>query len=169
MADGLKSLTWDGATCTKILLGTTTVPVQKITLPESTITVEKIRSTGQMRARKRTPGVAEHADLTLVILATYYESIILPRMPLHAGTELEFVVTTTIIHPSVEGSLAVMADQCRIVKVKRPDFEADEKGLLYELGVSTMAVFDKGRDNKWKSIDRDDTKPSAIARAAMTF
>lgn len=168
-AQGLENVTWDGATSVLIRFGIVKVPVLKITPPKVDIKVDKIGPVGEMLATKRTPGVAEIGDLALELLTSDYEEFVLPRMPKHAGTEIQFVITCTISHPSVKGSLGRLCDGCRIIGLEGPDLERTEKGLITKLPISVMNLWEKGRDGVWKTLVRKSKMTSADAKALMKF
>jgi hypothetical protein len=128
-----------------------------------------VRRAGGMLADKRTPGVVDIADTSIELLATDYEALVLPRLPRHGGTLVEFVITANVYHPSVLGSFAILCDRARIAKVEGPDFDATEKGLVMKLGVSVMNTWHKGRDGEWKCMALVPTLPSSQAVPLLKF
>jgi hypothetical protein len=48
-------------------------------------------------------------------------------------------------------------------------FEPDEKAIIKKLGVSVMALWEKGDDGVWKCLNPSPTLPSSQAKAAMIF
>jgi hypothetical protein len=169
MTVGLQSVAWSGATGFRLLFDTTTVPATSVTLPDYEVKVEKVRRLGEMLPTKRTVGAAEISVLKVIVEAADYTAIILPRMPQHGGTLIEFVCTCTINHPSVTGSLGLLLDGCRIVKHPGITIEPDEKAIKKELEIDVMAMWEKGLDGKWKALSSVPTMPSSQAKAAMTF
>ena len=168
MPVGLNDCTWDSASCAFIRIGSTKVPLTKFAPAKDEIKTERVRRSGEMRARKRTPGVSEVGDIALEMLTSDYTAFILPRMPIHGGTLLEFIITASVFHPSVPGSFAMLSDGCRIVGREGPEFDMSEKALVHKLSISVVDVWEKGSDNKWKTLS---TKPlpSSQALAAMQF
>lgn len=172
MADqGLNGIAWDSASSVTIHAGTTKIPLYKLGIPKMEIKVAKVRSIGAMLAEKRTIGAAEVADIAAEIEATYYEALLLPRLPKHGGTLTEFPITTTIQHPSVKGALVFGLDRCRIISDEGPEFDAEsgEKPLIIKLGISVMAKFVKGRDGILKCLDVKPTLPSSDLKSALSF
>lgn len=169
MATGLQSVAWDSATSLKLLFDTTTIPATRASIPDYEIKTEKVARLGEALPTKRTIGRGEIGDLEIEIEALDYTQIILPRMPRHSGTLIEFVVTATISHPSVTGSYGLLLDGCRIVKHPSMAFEPDEKAIRKKIGVSVMHLWEKGSDGIWKTLSPVPTLPSSQAKAAMTF
>ena len=169
MANGLSSVAYDSGSSATLLMGTTIVPVRKLSPPKVDTKTDKVRSSGQGIAKKRTPGVAEVSDGTAEIELGYYKDLILPRMPIHGGTLIEFVATLNIKHPSITGSYGQLYDHCRIVGREGPEISDDEKCLIMKVTFSCMNVFEKGDDGKYKCLNFDEAKPSSQAKAAMTF
>jgi hypothetical protein len=150
-ANGLADCTWDSASCAFFRFGSLKVPLLKFGVPKEDIKTEKVRRIGEMRASKRTPGTSEIGDAAIEILLTDYEAFILPRLPKHGGTMVEFVITATVTHPSVKGGYGVLCDACRFVNFEGPEFDGSEKGLVKKLGVSVVDVWEKGQDGIWKT------------------
>jgi hypothetical protein len=166
---GLENATWDGATCVRLRWGTAAVPCLKIESPKLEVKVEKIRRIGEMIATKRTPGVAELASFKVSLLTTDYKTYILPRYGKHAATEIEFVLTTTIVHPSVRGQLSRLVDHCRVLSIEGPTIESTEKGLVTDLMIDGLDIWERGDDNIWKTLVRKATLTSADATALLSF
>jgi hypothetical protein len=166
---GLENGAWDGGTCTRLRWGSIAVPCTKITLPKLEIKTEKVRRIGEMLATKRTPGAAELGPLKVSMLAADYKEFVLLRYGKHAGTETEFVLTTTIIHPSVRGSLSRLADHCRIVTIEELSIEASEKALMIDLTIDPMDLWERGDDDVWKTLVRKSTLTSADAQVLLSF
>jgi len=169
MATGLQSVAWDSASSFKMLFDTTTIPATNVATPDMEIKVEKVARLGEVLPTKRTIGRAELSDLEVEIELSDYTQIILPRQPRHSGTLLEFVCTCTIRHPSVLGSYGLLLDGCRIVKHPSMSFEPDEKAIRKKIGISVMAMWEKGLDGIWKALSPMPTLPSSQAIAAMSF
>jgi hypothetical protein len=169
MANGLNDLTWDSSTSASIVLGTLRVPFQKLSPGKITVKRDKPKRVGESLASKRTPGSAEVGDFNGELLATDFESLILPRMPSHGGTLVEFPILITLKHPSVSGSLGILLDDSCIIEIDGPELDASEKALVYKLQFSAMQRFDKGRDGKWKALAYNARRPSSQARALMAF
>lgn len=165
---GLNDCTWDSASSAFFRWGSTKIPLTKFTPAKDEIKTERVRRVGEMRARKRTPGVSELGDIAVELLATDYVQFIIPRMPIHGGTLVEFIITASVYHPSVAGSYGILCDGCRIVGQEGPEFEASEKGLIKKLSISVIDVWEKGSDNKWKTLALKPL-PSSQAVAAMQF
>ena len=165
---GLDDCTWDSASCAYFRFGATKVPLTKFEPAKDEIKTERVRRIGEMRARKRTPGTSELADIEVELLATDYTTFILPRMPKHAGTLVEFIITASVFHPSVAGSYGILCDGVRIVGQAGPTFDGSEKGLIKKLTLSVIDVWERGTDGVWKTLS---TKPlpSSQAVAAMQF
>lgn len=168
-AKGLEDCTWDSASCAFLRWGATKVPVQKFTPSKVEIKREKVRRVGEQVAGKRTPGAGEVTDATAEILATDYEEFVLPRLGLHAGSDIEFVITQTATHPTVRGSLGTLLDHVSIVSIEGPELDGSEKPQIIKLGLSVMDRWDKGRDGKWKALYRKSTMTSSDAQAQLQF
>lgn len=166
---GIQSVAWDSASSFKMLFGTTTIPGTRCAIPDFEIKTEKVPRLGETLPTKRTVGRAELGDLEVEIELSDYQQIILPRMPMHSGTLVEFVCTCTVKHPSVTGSYGLLLDVCRIVKHPSMAFEPDEKAIRKKIGISVMALWEKGADGIWKCMNPVPTLPSSQAKAAMTF
>ncbi|MGE5200998.1 MAG: hypothetical protein ACM3O6_02925 [Acidobacteriota bacterium] len=165
----LADLAWDSASSVTIFFGTTQIVCTEAQLPDVEIKSEKLHEIGLMLPERRTVGRAEISDFTLKMELSRYSTVILPRMPEHGGTLIEFVVNATIKHPSITGSFGVFLDHCRIIKASGIKLSADEKALVRELTISTMGVFEKGADGKPKSLYVNSKKPSSQLQAAMSF
>lgn len=150
--NGLQDCTWDSASSAFIRFGSTKIALVKFTPSKVDVKVEKVRRIGSMIADKRTPGTVEIGDASIEILATDYEAFVLPRLPVHGGTLVPFVVTASVTHPSVLGSYGVLLDNNRIIGKEGPEFDASEKALIVKLTLSTMDVWEKGRDGTWKTL-----------------
>jgi hypothetical protein len=168
-ANGLKDCTWDSAACAHIRFGSLKVALTKFSPSKVDVKVEKVRRIGAAIADKRTPGIVEIGDATIELLTTDYELQILPRMPIHDGTMVEFVITTSLYHPSVIGSFGSVLDQVRIIGEEGPELDGSEKGLITKLSISVMNVFRKARDGQLKSLARMPGLPSSQAIAALAF
>ncbi len=164
----LSDLAWD-STCVTLLFGTTQIVLVEAQLPDVEIKTEKLDELGLQLPERRTVGRASITDMTGKVEMSRYEAVILPRMPEHGGTLIEFVSTVNIKHPSITGSFGIFLDHCRIVKLGGVKFAADEKALVRELGISVMGVFEKGRDGKPKCLNVNSRKPSSQLVAAMQF
>lgn len=169
MANGLQDVAWDSASSARILFGTIIVPVLKFDVPKEEIKTEKVPRVGEVRPTKRTAGRMEIGDIAVEIELSDYEALILPRMPKHGATLIEFVITCNVKHASVAGSYGMLLDGCRIVSREGPSFAPDEKALVKKLGISVMATWERGRDGVWKCLDLNPKLPSSQAQAAMTF
>lgn len=167
--NGLENGAWDGATCVKLRWGTEAVPCLKVESPKLEIKVEKIRRIGEMLATKRTPGVAELAAMKVSLLTTDYARSVLKHFGKHAGTEIEFVLTATIVHPAVFGQLSRLVDHCRILSVEGPTIESTEKGLVTDLMIDGLDLWERGNDNVWKTLVRKSNLTSADAKALLAF
>ena len=166
--NGLADCTWDSASCAFFRWGSTKITLLKFGVPKDDIKVEKIRPIGAMRATRRTPGTSEVGDASIEMLASDYASLVLPRMPVHAGTDVEFVVTATVTHPSVLGGYGVLCDGCRIIGSEGPDFDGTEKGLVKKLTLSVMNVWERGESGVWKTYARL-ALPSSQAVPLLNF
>lgn len=167
--NGLSTVAYDSGSSATFLMGTTVVPVRKLTPPKVEVKTEKVRSSGQGIAKKRTIGVTEVSDGNAEIELGYYNDLIMPRLPQHGGTLIEFVGTLTIRHPSITGSYGQLYDHCRIISIEGPEITDDEKALVMKLGFSCMNIFQKGSDGKYKCLNFDEALPSSQAKAAMSF
>lgn len=167
--NGLENGAWDGATCVRLRWGTTAVPCIKLESPKLEVKVEKVRRIGEMIATKRTPGVAELAAMKVSLLTSDYKTSVLPHFGKHAATEIEFTLTATIIHPSVRGQLERLVDHCRILSVEGPAIESTEKGLITDLMIDGLDLWERGDDNVWKTLVRKSTLTSADAKALLAF
>ena len=165
--NGLKDLTWDGSSAF-IRFGALKVACLKFDRPKVETKTEKIRRIGEQLPTARTPGATEIADATAEILTTDFATHILPRMPRHGGSLVEFQVTLNRRHRAVIGSYSILLDQCRIISDEE-SIEASEKGAVYKLGISVMNVWEKGADGVWKCKALLPTLPSSAAKALMTF
>lgn len=162
-----QSVTWDGGSA-RAVFGTTRIPFTKFEVPKTEIKTSKVRRLGEMLAKVRTPGAAEIADVAAEMLTSDYVKLVLPRMPKHGGTLIEFTVTLNRRHPAVQGSYGIMMDQCRIVAIEE-GVESGENAALKKLGLSVMNVWERGEDGVWKCLTFEDALPSAQARALMDF
>lgn len=169
MANGLSDLTWDSASCARIVLGSSRVTFTKFSPSKVETKVEKVAQVGAPRARRRTPGRTEIADMTGEILLTDYEAQILARQNRHGGDLLIFPIIGSVRHPSIAGSYNTLLDDCRIVSREGPELDGSEKALTKKLGFSVMNVWEKGRDGIWKCSSLEPTLPSSQARALMNF
>lgn len=151
-ANGLNDVTWDSAQSAFFRFGSTKIALTKFEPPKDDIKVEKVPRIGEMRASKRTPGRSEVGDISIELLATDYEAFLLPRMPKHGGTLVEFVITASVYHPSVLGSYGILCDNCRIIGSEGPSFDGSEKALIKKLTISVLDVWEKGRDGIWKTL-----------------
>ncbi len=167
--NGLENGAWDGATCVRLRWGTSAVPCIKIESPKLEVKVEKVRRIGEMIATKRTPGVADLAAFKVSLLTSDYKTYVLPRFGKHAGTELEFVLTATIVHPSVRGQLSRLVDHCRVLVLEGPTIESTEKALVTDLMIDGLDVWERGDDNIWKTIVRKNTLTSFDAQVLLSF
>jgi hypothetical protein len=167
----LKDIVWDSGTSASIHFGVLEVGLTKLSPGKITVKREKVRRVGEMLARKRTPGAAEIGDFNGEILATDFEASILPRLPEHGGTLIEFNILLRLAHPSVTGSLAVWYPETSIIELDGPEVDGSsaEKPLIYKLQFSSMGRFDKGRDNVWKCLHYDPRRSAADAIAAIPF
>jgi hypothetical protein len=167
---GLDDCTWDSASSAFFRFGSTKIPLTKFTPPKDEIKTERVRRAGEMRARKRTPGVSEVSDISVELLASDYKTFILPRMGRHGGTLIEFIITASVFHPSVQGSYGILCDGGRIVTSEGPEFAMDEKGLIKKLGISVIDVWERGDDGVWKTLAlKTPQMASSLAQAAMQF
>lgn len=166
--NGLQDCTWDSASSAFFRFGSTKIQLTKFTPAKTDVKVEKVRRIGSMIADKRTPGTAEISDPAIELLATDYEALVLPRMPVHGGTLVEFVITASVYHPSVQGSYGVLLDGCRIIGEEGPEFDASEKALIVKLTISTMNTWRKARDGTWKSLSLQ-ALPSSQAIPLLQF
>ena len=165
----LADLTWDSASCVRIVLGSSRVPFIKLSLPKVETKTEKVARIGESRATKRTVGRTEIADFEGEILLSDYAAIVLPWFGRHGGNAIQFPVIGNVYHPSVNNSYNVLIDDCRIVSREGPEFDGSEKGLVKKLGFSGMQVWEKGADNVWKCSSYEAALPSSAARALMAF
>ena len=167
----LDDLTWDSCSSAHVVFGASRVPFQKLEPGKITIKTEKSRRVGEPIATRRTPGAAEVADPTAEMLATDFEAHILPRMPKHGGTLIEFPVLIVLKHPSIAGTLSILLDRCRFLEWDGPSLDGNspEKGLIYKLTMSAMGRMDRGRDGQWKALYYDIRRASKDARALMAF
>lgn len=168
---GLQDLTFDAGTSASILFGVLRMPLTKMAPGKVTMKKDKVRRVGESLARKRTPGSAEISDYNGEMLATDFETTLLPRLPQHGGTLVEFPILITLAHPSIAGSLAVWMSETCILEFDGPELDGSsaEKGLIYKLQFSSMGRFDKGRDNVWKCLYYDPRRPAADAVPAIPF
>lgn len=151
-ANGLRDCTWDSASCAHFRFGSTAITLTKFEPPKDDIKIEKVARIGEMRATKRTPGRSEVSDISIEMLATDYVTLLLPRLPKHGGTSVEFVITASVYHPTVTGSYGILCDNCRIIGAEGPSFDGSEKGLIKKLTISVIDVWEKGADNVWKTL-----------------
>ena len=165
----LQDLTWDSASCVRIVLGSTRVTFTKFSPPKVDTKTEKVARVGEARATKRTPGRVEIADMTAEVLLTDYTSQILPAMNRHGGTLVQFSIIASVKHPSISGSYNTLLDDCRIVSREGPEFDGSEKALIKKLGISVMQVWEKGSDGIWKCSSYEQALPSSQAKALMAF
>jgi hypothetical protein len=143
----------------------------KLSPGKVTVKRNKVRRVGRPLADKRTVGSAEIGDFNGEILATDFEAQILPRLPAHGGSIVEFGILIKLAHPSIKGSLAVYMSEVSIVEFDGPEIDASsaEKELIYKLQYSAMGRFDKGRDGVWKCLYFDPRRPARDAIPAIPF
>ncbi len=151
---GLQDATWDSASCAKIRFGAIVVPFMKFTPPKAEVKTEKPARVGEMLAQKRTPGRGEIGDGSGEILLSDYVKFILPRFPRHGGTFVNFVITITVSHPSVNDSYAALYDGCRMTVLEGPELDGSEKALIKKCSISVMNKFEKGADGIWKALNQ---------------
>ena len=166
--NGLSDCTWDSASCAFFRLGSTKIPLLKFTPPKDDIKIDKPRRIGEMRAQKRTPGVSEVGTASIEMLLSDYTSLLLPRMPKHGGTLVEFVVTATVTHPSVKGSYGILCDNGRIIGSEGPEFDGSEKGLIKKLTIDFLDIWEKNEDGIWKTLSLKPL-PSSQAIPLLAF
>lgn len=166
--NGLSDCTWDSASCAFFRFGSTKIPLTKFTPPKDDIKIEKPRRVGEMRAQKRTPGVSEVGTASIEMLLSDYTSLLLPRMPKHGGTLVEFVVTATVTHPSVKGSYGILCDNGRIIGSEGPEFDGSEKGLIKKLTIDFLDIWEKNEDGQWKTLSLKPL-PSSQAIPLLAF
>lgn len=170
MSDGLNDLTWDSAgTVVNIVLGITRIPFQEFAPGDMEIKIDKPATIGEGLARKRTIGRGELADFDGKILATDYRDIFLPRTGAHGGTLIRFPIHVVIFHPSIKGSLAILLDVCRMVKVGGPKLDGTEKALMYDVKFSAMRRYDRDASGNWHGLAYEPRRASSEARAIMRF
>lgn len=166
----LSDLTWDSAgTEVNIVLGITRIPFQEFNPGDMEIKIDKPATVGESLARKRTIGRGELADFDGKILATDYRDIFLPRTGLHGGTLIRFPIHVVIKHPNISGSLAILLDQSRMIKVGGPKLDGSEKALMYDVKFSAMRRYDRDAAGVWHSLAYDPRRASSEARAIMKF
>lgn len=161
--NGLADCTWDSASCAFFRFGTTKIPLTKFEPPKDDIKIERLARIGEMRASKRTPGRSEISTASVELLLSDYATFILPRLGTHGGTLIEFVVTATVTHPSVNGSYGLLCDNGRIIGSEGPGFDGTEKGLIKKLTIDFLDIWEKGEDGKWKTLS---IKPLPSSQAA---
>lgn len=167
---GLRDLTWDSAgTQVSIVLGILRVPFTKFSPGKMSIKLDKPAIVGESLPTKRTIGKGELAAFGGEILATHYQDLILPRMPKHGGTLIQFPILVTIKHPSITGTLKILLDDCRIIEIDGPELDGSEKALIYKLQFDAMRRYDMGLDGNWRGLAYDPRRASADARAIMQF
>ena len=165
---GLSDTTWDSASSAFFRFGSTKIPLLKFTPPKDDIKIDKPRRIGEMRAQKRTPGVSEIGTASIEMLLSDYTSLLLPRMPKHGGTLVEFVVTATVTHPSVKGSYGILCDNGRIIGSEGPEFDGSEKGLIKKLTIDFLDIWEKNEDGIWKTLSLKPL-PSSQAIPLLAF
>ena len=166
--NGLSDCTWDSASCAFFRFGSTKIPLLKFTPPKDDVKIDKPRRVGEMRAQKRTPGVSEIGTASIEMLLSDYTSLLLPRMPKHGGTLVEFVVTATVTHPSVKGSYGILCDNGRIIGSEGPEFDGSEKGLIKKLTIDFLDIWEKNEDGIWKTLSLKPL-PSSQAIPLLAF
>lgn len=167
--NGLNDATWDSASSATVRFGGSKIALVKFTPSKIEVKTEKVPRVGESLAQKRTPGRAEVSDASGEILTTDWFGFVLPRMPEQGGTLTELVVLLTFSHPSVVGSGSILHDRCRFTAIEGPDLDGSEKGLITKFTMSCMARYEKGADNKWKSLNRVEGRPSSTATALLKF
>ena len=166
--NGLSDCTWDSASSAFFRFGSTKIPLLKFTPPKDDVKIDKPRRIGEMRAQKRTPGVSEIGTASIEMLLSDYTSLLLPRMPKHGGTLVEFVVTATVTHPSVKGSYGILCDNGRIIGSEGPEFDGSEKGLIKKLTIDFLDIWEKNEDGIWKTLSLKPL-PSSQAIPLLAF
>jgi hypothetical protein len=169
--NGLQDLVWDSGTSASLVCGALRCPFTKASPGKITVKREKVRPIGNAIATKRTPGSAEVGDWNAEMMATDFESTILPRMPKHGGSLVEFGALIKLSHPSIAGSLAVWLSETTILEFDGPELDGSsaEKALIYKIQFSSMGRFEKGRDGIWKCLYYDPKRPSADAIPQIPF
>lgn len=167
--NGLNDATWDSASSATVRFGSTKIALVKFTPSKIEIKTEKVPRVGESLASKRTPGRAEVSDASGEMLTSDWFTYGLSRMPEQGGTLIELVVLVTFSHPSVTGTGAILHDRCRFTAIEGPDLDGSEKGLITKFTLSCMALYEKGADGKWKSLNRVEGRPSSTAAAILKF
>lgn len=166
---GLQNSTFDTASSAALLFGLTSIPILNGAVPAVEVKKAKSRAIGRMIADKRTPGVAEIADMSGEIRADDYANIILPRLPKNGGTLLNFAGLFKLDHPSVTGTLSVLVDGLCFTKIEGFEIKADENPATIKFTLSCMTRWDKGADGIWKQLWWSPGQPSATAKALLKF
>lgn len=167
--DGLQDVTFDTASCASLYLGNTAIDVQKFSPSKVSVKKDKLRPIGSMIATKRTPGVAEVADGSFEVLETVWMSVILPRLPVHGGSDVTFTILQALKHPTIIGSSRILLDRVTLAEFDGPELVGDEKGAVRKFAYTAMDRYEAGIDGVWKTLYRRPGVPSALAVAILKF
>ncbi|HSM92113.1 MAG TPA: hypothetical protein VLT47_04440 [Anaeromyxobacteraceae bacterium] len=139
----LEDVAWDGATSTKVYIGSRRVAPIKITIPDVETKVSLVERVGEPQAKKRTPGRTTVGNLVVEYDLADYAEIVMPSMPKHGGTLIETTISAVVQHPSVEGSYTVFCERCRAIKTSGPDIDGSEKPLTKKVEYSVLRLWEK--------------------------
>jgi hypothetical protein len=150
----------------KIRLGTTAVPVTKVTPPKESIKTEAIRRLGEQVAEIRTLGIYEIDGGSIMLESAVFSSLLLPKLQINGFSQTEWVLTMAATAPGVVGYTQVW-ERCRFVGTEHEAIEATEKALQIVLPISVIQMFHKGGDGQYHSLAVKPRMPSAAASAFM--
>lgn len=141
MGNALNDVAWD-STCFTCWFGSSKVQPISFEMPEVDTKTEKVARTGEQLPTKRTVGRMEIGRAKFGFDLADYAAVILPVMPLMGGALVEFNITGRVTHPSIKGSWRVMLERCRILKRSGPKLDDSPKGLIKELEIEPMRVWE---------------------------
>lgn len=167
MAD-IRNVAFDGSTG-RIRFGSLAAGLTKIGTPKEERKCEKIRLIGDPVARIRTPGIWEVGDAEIEMLTSTFAGTILPQLPLHGGSLIDFPITLVDRHPQVVGAYHIVLDRCNFMG-NEETWENSEKAKLIKLPYSCIEVFRKVGAGQWKSMAWRPSAggPSLAAQALFT-
>ena len=147
----LNDVAFDASSTVTFYFGTQKVNPVEVTTPDQETKAEKVARIGEPQASKQTLGRTEIGNLKVSFELADYTSKILPYAPVHGGGLVYFPATVKFGHPSINGSLGVYMERCRILKHAGVKLSPDEKAIVKELEISVMRMWEKGADGKLKS------------------
>lgn len=162
----IRNVAFDGCTG-RIRFGSLAIGLIKIGKPKEERKSEKIRLIGDPVARIRTPGTWDVGDAEIELLSSTFAGTILPLLPLHGGSLIDFPITLVDRHPQVNGDYHTILDRCNFMGIEEA-IENSEKANTVKLMYSCIEVFRKIGQGQWKSFAWRPSQGSLSAQALFT-